>query len=213
MPGVGPQRHDARPHLIAPRACRKTSLPASHHCCPGGSQPSRRAIDLAKIVPSTADAATNFLPRWATPRRLPRPSQPRRKTLPHQIPIDGRLLTQPPRVPSLKAFRRRPSQHRWIGRDGPASETLHMKTSSDRESRAAAFVRSRDLGRAPGNDGVAPKAVVEMPTASQFRSTLGGHDRSLADRAGAPRSATPPYPSDPAAGLTATVAPCRHPLQ
>ena len=40
-----------------------------------------------------------------------------------------------------------------------------------------------------------------MPTASEFRSTLGGHDRSLADRAGAPRSATPPYPSDPAASL------------
>src|SRR5277367_6971710 len=35
--------------------------------------------------------------------------QPPREPPPRQIPIDRRPLTQPPRVPSLKAFRRRPS--------------------------------------------------------------------------------------------------------
>src|SRR5216684_7063597 len=36
---------------------------------------------------------------------------------------------QPPRVPSWGAFGRRP-QHRWIGHDRPASETLHRPGSS-----------------------------------------------------------------------------------
>src|SRR5271167_4449858 len=35
--------------------------------------------------------------------------QPPREPPPRQIPIDRRPLTQPSRVPSLKAFRRRPS--------------------------------------------------------------------------------------------------------
>jgi hypothetical protein len=131
MPGSGPRRHDARHRLIAPRACRKTSLPASHHCHPRGSERSRCAIDLAKIARSTADTTTKFLPRWAIRRRLPRPAQPLRDTLPHQIPIDGRLITRPPRVPSWGAFGRRP-QHRWIGHDRPASETLHLLTRPDR---------------------------------------------------------------------------------
>ena len=108
MPGSGPRRHDTRQRLIAPTACRETSLPASHHYCPGASKAARDAGDDAKIAPSTT-AATNFLPRSAIRRRLPRPAQPRPKTLPRQISIDARLLTQPPRVPSWEAFGSRPS--------------------------------------------------------------------------------------------------------
>ena len=109
MPGSGPRRHDTRQRLIAPIAYRETSIPASHHYCPGASKAARDAGDDAKIAPSTAAAATNFLPRSAIRRRLPRPAQPRPKTLPRQISIDARLLTQPPRVPSWEAFGSRPS--------------------------------------------------------------------------------------------------------
>jgi hypothetical protein len=109
MPGSGPRRHDTRQRLIAPTACRKTSLPASHHYCPGASKAARDAGDDAKIAPSTASAATNFLPRSAIRRRLPRPAHPLPKPPPHQISIDARLLTQPPRVPSWEAFGSRPS--------------------------------------------------------------------------------------------------------
>jgi hypothetical protein len=108
MPGSGLRRHDAGQRLIAPTACRETSLPASHHYCPGASKAACDADDDAKIAPSTA-AATNFLPRSAIRRRLPRPAQPQPKTLPRQISIDARLLTQPPRVPSWEAFGSRPS--------------------------------------------------------------------------------------------------------
>jgi hypothetical protein len=108
MPGSGPRRHDTRDHLIAPRACRETSIPASHHYCPGASKAARDTGDDAKIAPSTAAAATNFLPQSAIRRRIPRPAQPRPKTLPRQISIDARLLTQPPRVPSWEAFGSRP---------------------------------------------------------------------------------------------------------
>ena len=111
MPGSGPRRHDTRQRLIAPTTCRETSLPASQHYCPGASKAARDAGDDAKIAPSTAAAATNFRPRSAIRSRLPRPAQPRPNTLPRQISIDARLLTQPPRVPSWGAFERRP-QHR-----------------------------------------------------------------------------------------------------
>ena len=80
MPGSGPRRHDTRQRLIAPIAYRETSIPASHHYCPGASKAARDAGDDAKIAPSTAAAATNFLPRSAIRRRLPRPAQPRPKT-------------------------------------------------------------------------------------------------------------------------------------
>jgi hypothetical protein len=105
MPGSGPRRHDTRDHLIAPRACRETSLPASQHYCPGASQGACDAGDDAKIAPSTTAAATNFLPRSAIRRRLPRPAQPLRKTPPRQIPIVGRPPTRPPAGSFLGGFR------------------------------------------------------------------------------------------------------------
>jgi hypothetical protein len=105
IPGSGPRRHDTRHHLIAPRACRETSLPASQHYCPGASQGARDAGDDAKIAPSTAAAATNFLPRSPIRHRLPRPAQPLRKTPPRQIPIVGRPPTRPPAGSFLGGFR------------------------------------------------------------------------------------------------------------
>ena len=109
IPGSGPRCHDARHRLIAPRGCRETSLPASHHCCPSASQGVCDALDHAKITQSTADAATNSRPRSAIRRRQPRPAHLRPKATPRQIPIDGRPPNQPPRVPSWEAFGSRPS--------------------------------------------------------------------------------------------------------
>jgi hypothetical protein len=71
---------NARQRLIAPTACRETSLPASHHYCPGIARAACDAGDDAKIAPSTAAAATNFLPRSASVADYPaqRTAHPRR---------------------------------------------------------------------------------------------------------------------------------------
>jgi len=126
MPGAGPRCHDPGHRLIAPRARRGSPLPASHRCRPGASKGARDARDHAKIIPSTANAATKSRPRSSVRRLLPPPAHPLPKTPPHQIPIDGTPLTQPPRVPSLKAFRRRPSapvdRPRRAGIRNPAHE-------------------------------------------------------------------------------------------
>src|SRR5712691_4321173 len=124
MPGSGPRRHDARQRLIAPLARRGTLLPPLHRCCPGDAERAGNAGDHAKLTPSTAAATTKSRPPSSVLRRQPRPAQPRPKPPPNQIPIDGNPPNPPPRVPSWGAFGRRP-QHRWIGHDRPASETLH----------------------------------------------------------------------------------------
>jgi hypothetical protein len=109
MSGSGLRRHDARHRLIAPSARRETPLPASHRCRPGACEGACDALGHAKNTPSTADAATTSRSRSSVQRLLPPPMQPPREPPPRKIPIDRRPLTQPPRVPSLKAFRRRPS--------------------------------------------------------------------------------------------------------
>ena len=109
MSGSGLRRHDPRHRLIAPSPRRETPLPASHRCRPGACEGACDALGHAKNTPSTADAATTSRSRSSVQRLLPPPMQPPREPPPRQIPIDRRPLTQPPRVPSLKAFRRRPS--------------------------------------------------------------------------------------------------------
>src|SRR5712692_9019232 len=127
MPGSGPRRHDARQRLSAPLARRGTLPPPLHRCCPGDAERAGNAGDHAKLTPSTAAATTKSRPPSSVLRRQPRPAQPRPKPPPNQIPIDGNPPNPPPRVPSWGAFGRRP-QHRWIGHDRPASETLHLLT-------------------------------------------------------------------------------------
>ena len=131
MPGSGPRRHDARQRLIAPRARCGTLLPPLHRCCPGDAERAGNAGDHAKLTPSTAAATTKSRRPSSVHRRQPRPAQPRPRPLPNQIPIDGKPPTKPPRVPSWGAFGRRP-QHRRIGHDRPASETLHRPGGSHR---------------------------------------------------------------------------------
>jgi hypothetical protein len=109
QPASEPRRHDACHCLIAPPACRGTSFPASHRCRPAISQGTCYIVDQAKIVPSTAAAATNSPPRSSIHRKLRQPAHPLPKPPPRQIPIDGKPFAQPPRVPSWKAFGRRPS--------------------------------------------------------------------------------------------------------
>jgi hypothetical protein len=156
IPGSGPRRHDTRHHLIAPRACRETSLPASQHYCPGASQGACDALDHAKIAPSTADAATNFLPRSPIRHRLPRPAQPLRKTPPRQIPIVGRPPTRPPAGSFLGGFRTPASSLRVHRSRGPASETH----------------RTRRFAPAASDIGFAPDTGRRMPTGEGVKSTL-----------------------------------------
>ncbi len=136
MPGSGPRRHDARHRLIAPLARCRTLLPPLHRCCPGDAERAGNAGDHTKLTPSTAAATTKSRPPSSVLPRQPRPAQPRPKPPPNQIPIDGNPPNQPPRVPSWGAFGRRP-QHRWIGHDRPASETLHRPCPSSLSSRTA----------------------------------------------------------------------------
>jgi hypothetical protein len=143
IPGSGPRCHDARHRLIAPRGCRETSLPASHHCCPSASQGVCDALDHAKITQSTADAATNSRPRSSIRRRQPRPAHLRRKPTPRQIPIDGRPPNQPPRVPSWEAFGSRPSvrldRSRPAGIRNPSpTETARVSSANGRRGACAA---------------------------------------------------------------------------
>jgi hypothetical protein len=127
MPGSGPRCHDP--------------VATSSHHAPAGEPHFRRRIAIApplaetqatspdqpKITPSTAIVATKSRRQSSVRRQLRRPEQPLPRTPPRQIPIDGTLLTQPPRVPSSEAFgrRRRRHHHRRVGHDLTASETLH----------------------------------------------------------------------------------------
>ena len=129
MPGSGPRCHDARHCLIAPLARRGTLLPPLHRYCPGDPEAAGNVGHHAKLTLSAIPATTKLLPPSSVRRPQPRPAHPRPKPPPNQIPIDGKPPTQPPRVPSWGAFGRRP-QHRWIGHDRPASETLHQQSRS-----------------------------------------------------------------------------------
>ena len=153
-PGSGPRCHDPRHRLTAPRARRGSPLAASHRWRPGASKAARDARDHAKIIPSAANAATKSRPRSSVRRLLPPPAHPLPKTPPHQIPIDGTPLTQPPRVPSLKAFRRRPSapvdRPRRAGIRNPAQHrpnVAHQSTGSSAPKADFDPVTSRTLGR------------------------------------------------------------------
>src|SRR5260370_26408910 len=76
---------------------------------PRGLRSRPDAVNDAESTPTPADAATKSRPQSPGQRPSPRLAPPSRKALPQQIPIDGRLLIQPPRVPSWGAFGRRPS--------------------------------------------------------------------------------------------------------
>jgi integrase len=84
-------------------------LPASRRCCPAASNRTPYAVDQAKIALSTAAGAPDSPPQSSIRRRLPRPAHPQRKPPHRQIPIDGKAVARPPRVPSWEAFGRRPS--------------------------------------------------------------------------------------------------------
>lgn len=124
VPASGPRHHDHRRHLIAPSARRGSLLPVSHHCRPGACKRRSRAAEHAKIGARTA-AAAKIHRGSSICRRLRRPALPAPRSLPHQIPIDGKPSAEPPRVPSLKAFGHRPSAPDDRSSNGPVSETLH----------------------------------------------------------------------------------------
>ena len=149
MSGSGLRRHDPRHCRIAPRACRETLLPASHHCCPGDPEGAGNAGDHAKLTPSTAAATTKSTPRSSVRRRQPRPAHPLRKTPPRQISIDRRPATQPPRVPSWEAFGSRPSvrldRFRPAGIRNPAPyETVGLPSENRRSAPISAVHNTGD---------------------------------------------------------------------
>jgi hypothetical protein len=109
-PRSGPRCHDTDHHLIAAPACRRTLLPPLHRCGLDASEGTCDAVGHAKIITSTAAATTNSRLGSSIRRHRLWPAYPLPKPPPRQIPIDRRLSTQPPRVPSWEAFGRRPSE-------------------------------------------------------------------------------------------------------
>ena len=109
-PRSGPRCHDTDHHLIAAPACRRTLLPPLHRCRLDASEGTCDAVGHAKIITSTAAATTNSRLGSSIRRHRLWPAYPLPKPPPRQIPIDRRLSTQPPRVPSWEAFGRRPSE-------------------------------------------------------------------------------------------------------
>jgi hypothetical protein len=147
MPGAGPRCHDPRRRLIAPHRRSESSLPASRRCCPAACEDPGYVPDHPKITPSTAIVATKSRLQSSVRRQLRRPEQPLPRTPPRQIPIDGTLLTQPPRVPSSEAFgrQRRRTHHRPIGHDLTASKTLNDSGHSDIRCATSRMERTPDL--------------------------------------------------------------------
>ena len=156
VPASGPRHHDHRRHLIAPSARRGSLLPVSHHCRPGACKRRSRAAEHAKIGARTA-AAAKIHRGSSICRRLRRPALPAPRSLPHQIPIDGKPSAEPPRVPSLKAFGHRPSAPDDRSSNGPVSETLH-KTGISHFKRSFRLAPKPTFAPARSIDGVAPKA-------------------------------------------------------
>ncbi len=169
VPASGPRHHDHRRHLIAPSARRGSLLPVSHHCRPGACKRRSRAAEHAKIGARTA-AAAKIHRGSSICRRLRRPALPAPRSLPHQIPIDGKPSAEPPRVPSLKAFGHRPSAPDDRSSNGPVSETLPADFEMD--FRLAPSRPLRRLGRSMGlrqksrmamRAGSGPKVDLQQP--------------------------------------------------
>jgi hypothetical protein len=171
MPGSAPRCHDPRRRLIAPHRRSESSLAASHRCCPAACEDPGYLPDQPKITPSTAIMATKSRLQSSVHRQLRRPEQPLPRTPPRQIPIDGALLTQPPRVRSSEAFgrRRRRTRHRLIGHDLTASETLNALTRSPEGIRTTAMRRKSGL---QGSQGEPLGEVLCGPSQSVYPLTL-----------------------------------------
>jgi integrase len=110
--GKGRKSLPSRKRGTAMPCCRRS---CSNSCAPGGE----RGGASAYCCRGAGCSMMNRGPSLTTP-----PSPALADAAADQIPIDGRPPASGPRVPSSEAFGRRP-RHRWIGHDGPASETLH----------------------------------------------------------------------------------------
>ena len=183
VPASGPRHHDHRRHLIAPSARRGSLLPVSHHCRPGACKRRSRAAEHAKIGARTA-AAAKIHRGSSICRRLRRPALPAPRSLPHQIPIDGKPSAEPPRVPSLKAFGHRPSAPDDRSSNGPVSETLHKTGSSQLQHelpKSAASGPPRDRLQAFATDPIDDTSSRRHPS-DRRRRFPAGHKSAPAHR-------------------------------
>ena len=143
-PRSEPRCHDARHRLIAPSACRGTPLPASHRCRPAASNRTplcprsgqNRPVDRRRgdKLPTAIVDPPPITPASASPTQAAAPSNPHRRQPVRPAPAGSFLGGF--RTPALSA--------RWIGHDGPASETLHPSGTAGPERH---FPELRETGR------------------------------------------------------------------
>ncbi len=111
-PGSGARRHGTtvttspQHHLPAGELASGTALPSP---CSASKRRSHPAEHLGNHRDNGSSGEEFSRPRSSIRRRMRRPAPPAPRPPPHQIPIDDKPPAQPPRVPSLKAFGRRPS--------------------------------------------------------------------------------------------------------
>jgi hypothetical protein len=150
-PAIIPSRGQDRDAMMAVVTSSHRSPTGGRFRCRSSVAPWPRNADaMPPITPEIAlsKTAAETLCRLQSSihHRLPRPAHHSRAPPRRQIAIDGHRPRRPPRVPSLQAFGRRPSAP-VIGRDGPASETLHDNGHSWRRIEAARVDPFRPFGR------------------------------------------------------------------
>jgi hypothetical protein len=123
----------------------------------------------------------------------PPPTPAHSESLARAAPPSNRHRRPPPAPPTAGSFPggfRKPAlQHRWIGRDRPASETLHMGRRSRRRERMTATGRTLPFngGRAngryqPAQQAFAARARIESGICRRIWKRWPGGDRSSRNR-------------------------------
>ena len=130
----------------------KHRFPASQHYCPGASQDARDAGDHAKIARQQPTPRQTLYRDRRSVADYPVQRSPDPRRCPGKSPIDARLLTQPPRVPSWEAFGSRPSvrleRSRSAGIRNPAPrETDARRSGTTQMGHEERFQRRRLSGR------------------------------------------------------------------
>ena len=179
---VAPARATRKPMLSVEQGSRgqRGSVPARQHALTAPA-PRSPAWNHAVLLPS----ATMFLLRLCNDEAVLGPVSAPSAWLPN-VALAHRewkseTATPEARCPPDSAVRLRYGEGRLWG----------MKTSSDRKAERPLSVRSRDLGRAPGNDGVAPIPVVRGITIEPKVRPLGaihGHASGWLGRPGSGHS-------------------------
>ena len=147
-PESGLRRHDGYSYSVTHRR----TLPVPQLPCAMASICRCYAARHAEIALSKTAAETPCRLQSSIHHRIPRPAHHSHAPPRHQIAIDGHRPRRPPRVPSLKAFGRRPStpvhRPRRAGIRNPAQSYPFVHRGSGGRSAPIVAIRRASLGSA-----------------------------------------------------------------